>query len=100
NECRHTGGEQVMTTSQHNQRLGEIVSKPTYRVIDGISIRFTESDPGSTDALLLSPSPESVMAYEPTWSRLPETARLVANGLPGFGRLRAERRADVAARDG
>jgi len=75
-----------MTTSQQSQRLSEVAAKPTFRVIDGISIRFAESDPGGTDALLLSPWPESVMAYEPTWSRLAETAHLVAIDLPGFGR--------------
>src|SRR5215470_4185193 len=58
----------------------------TFRVIDGLSIRFVESDPRSADALLLSPWPESVMAYEPTWARLAEKAHLVAIDLPGFGR--------------
>jgi len=58
----------------------------TIRVIDGLSIRFVESDPRSADALLLSPWPESVMAYEPTWARLAEKAHLVAIDLPGFGR--------------
>ncbi len=61
-----------MTTGQQNQRLSEIEGKPTFRIIDGVSIRFVESDPGDSDALLLSPWPESVFAYEPTWSRLAE----------------------------
>jgi pimeloyl-ACP methyl ester carboxylesterase len=51
-----------------------------------VSIRFVESDPEDSDALLLSPWPESVFAYEPTWSRLAETTHLVAIDLPGFGR--------------
>lgn len=67
-----------------------IDSKPTYRVIDGLSIRFVESGTGCVDALLLSPWPESVFAYEPIWSRLAEKAHLVAIDLPGFGR--SERR--------
>ena len=71
---------------QHNQRMSEIAAKPTFRIIDGVSIRFVESDPGKSDALLLSPWPESVFAYEPTWSRLAETTHLVALDLPGFGR--------------
>ena len=75
-----------MTTRQQNQRLSEIAVKPTFRIIDGVSIRFVESDPANTDALLLSPWPESIMAYEPTWSRLAETTHLVAIDLPGFGR--------------
>jgi hypothetical protein len=43
-----------MTTRQQNQRLSEIAVKPTCRIIDGMSIRFVESDPVNTDALLLS----------------------------------------------
>jgi pimeloyl-ACP methyl ester carboxylesterase len=34
---------------------------------------------------LLSPWPESLFAYEPTWSRLAEHTHLVAIDLPGFG---------------
>ena len=75
-----------MTTSRQDYRLSEIAAKPTFRIIDGLSIRFVESGPGSSDALLLSPWPESVFAYEPTWSRLAEATHLVAIDLPGFGR--------------
>jgi pimeloyl-ACP methyl ester carboxylesterase len=75
-----------MTTRPQNQSLSQIAGKPTFRAIDGVSIRFVESDPKNTDALLLTPWPESVLAYEPTWSRLAETTHLVAMDLPGFGR--------------
>jgi pimeloyl-ACP methyl ester carboxylesterase len=75
-----------MTTHQESQHLSEIAVKPTFRIIDGVSIRFVESEPRDSDALLLSPWPESVLAYEPTWSRLAETTHLVAIDLPGFGR--------------
>ena len=75
-----------MTRRQQNQRLGEIAVKPTFRSIDGVSIRFVESAPASTDALLLSPWPESIMCYDPIWSRLAETAHLVAIDPSGFGR--------------
>jgi pimeloyl-ACP methyl ester carboxylesterase len=78
--------EGVMAARRRNQSLGEIAVKPTFRIIDGVSIRFVESDPGNTDALLLSPWPESIMAYEPIWLRLAETTHLVAIDLPGFGR--------------
>src|SRR5262245_45831992 len=78
-------GERVMTAHRQDQRLGEIAAKPTFRTIDGVSIRFVESDPRNADALLLSPWPESILAYEPTWSRLAETTHLVAIDLPGFG---------------
>ncbi len=59
-----------------------------FRVIDGLSIRFAESGPNATghdQALLLNPWPESLFAFEPTWPRLAEHARLVAIDLPGFG---------------
>jgi len=64
-------------------KSGDIAAKPTFRVIDGVPIRFVESDPGNSDALLLSPWPESVLAYEPTWPRLAETTHLVAIDPPG-----------------
>lgn len=53
-----------------------------------MTIRFVESERKGAqdgDALLLSPWPESLYAFEPTWSRLVEHARLVAIDLPGFG---------------
>src|SRR4030095_10363695 len=53
--------------------------------IDGLSIRYAESEDRDIHALLLSPWPESVFAFEPTWSRLAEHAHLVAVDLPGFG---------------
>jgi pimeloyl-ACP methyl ester carboxylesterase len=70
--------------------LRESAAKPTFRTIDGLSIRYVETESGRADALLLSPWPESVFAYEPTWSRLAEESHLVAIDLPGFGR--SERR--------
>jgi pimeloyl-ACP methyl ester carboxylesterase len=56
-----------------------------FRTIDGLSIRFAESDPRDDHALLLSPWPESLFAFEPTWARLAERTHLVAVDLPGFG---------------
>jgi pimeloyl-ACP methyl ester carboxylesterase len=72
------------------QPLREIAATPTFRTIDGVSVRLAESDAGMMDVLLLSPWPESVFAYEPIWLRLAEQAHLVAIDLPGFGR--SERR--------
>lgn len=77
-------------TDRHAQLLNEIGATPTFRTVDGVSIRFVESDRRDTDALLLSPWPESVFAYEPTWARLAEKTHLVAIDPPGFGR--SERR--------
>jgi pimeloyl-ACP methyl ester carboxylesterase len=75
-----------MTTHEQNQRLSEIAAKPAFRTIEGVSIRFVESDRRDSDALLLSPWPESILAYEPRWPRLAETTHLIAIDLPGFGR--------------
>lgn len=56
-----------------------------FRTIDGLSIRYAESEDLDDHALLLSPWPESLYAFEPTWLRLAERAHLVAVDLPGFG---------------
>jgi pimeloyl-ACP methyl ester carboxylesterase len=56
-----------------------------FRTIDGLSIRFAESKARDDHALLLSPWPESLFAFEPTWLRLSEHTHLVAIDLPGFG---------------
>jgi len=57
-----------------------------FRTIDGLSIRYAESqDQHNEHALLLSPWPESLLAFEPTWTRLAEHTHLVAIDLPGFG---------------
>jgi pimeloyl-ACP methyl ester carboxylesterase len=61
-----------------------------FRVIDGLSVRFAESKDGDEHALLLSPWPESLLAFEPTWTRLAEHAHLVAIDLPGFGHSQRE----------
>jgi len=56
-----------------------------FRVIDGLTVRFAQSEDGDDHALLLSPWPESLLAFEPMWARLAEHAHLVAIDLPGFG---------------
>ena len=56
-----------------------------FRTIDGLSIRFAESEHRDDHALLLSPWPESLLAFDPTWARLAEHTHLVAIDLPGFG---------------
>jgi pimeloyl-ACP methyl ester carboxylesterase len=56
-----------------------------FRVIDGLSVRFAESEDRDDHAILLSPWPESLLAFEPTWARLSENTHVVAIDLPGFG---------------
>ena len=69
--------------------------RPSIRVVDGLCIRYAESEARGQDALLFSPWPESIYAYEPTWSRLAERTHLVAIDLPGFGH--SERRDSLMA---
>lgn len=66
--------------------MSDIAREPTFRTIDGVSIRFVESARHHADALLLSPWPESVFAYEAMWSWLAHATHVVAIDLPGFGR--------------
>jgi pimeloyl-ACP methyl ester carboxylesterase len=56
-----------------------------FRVVDGLTVRFAQSEDRNDHALLLSPWPESLLASEPMWARLAEHAHLVAIDLPGFG---------------
>jgi len=67
--------------------------QPQYRTIDGVSIRFAESEQHEDHAILLNPWPESMFAWEQLWLRLSEQMHLVAIDLPGFGL--SERRADL-----
>jgi pimeloyl-ACP methyl ester carboxylesterase len=62
------------------------VIETRFRTIDGLCIRFAESEDRNDHALVLSPWPESLFAFEPTWLRLAEHTHLVAVDLPGFGR--------------
>jgi pimeloyl-ACP methyl ester carboxylesterase len=64
-----------------------------FATIDGLSIRFAESEQRDDHALLLNPWPESLFAFDPTWPRLAEDTHLVAIDLPGFGH--SERREEL-----
>jgi pimeloyl-ACP methyl ester carboxylesterase len=76
-----------------------VSSNPTINIqtktIDGLSIRFAESEPRDSDALLLSPWPESLLAFDQMWEPLAEHAHLVAIDLPGYGH--SEGREDLLA---
>jgi len=56
-----------------------------FRVIDGLTVRFAESADRGDHALLLSPWPESLLAFGPMWAHLAGQAHVVAIDLPGFG---------------
>ena len=64
-----------------------------FRDVDGLSIRYAESEPRQVDALLLSPWPESLFAFDRVWAKLAEHAHLVAVDLPGYGHT--DRRDDL-----
>ena len=65
-----------------------------FRTVDGLSIRFAESDEqGDEHALLFSPWPESLLAYASMWQTLTQNVHLIAVDLPGFGH--SEGREDV-----
>jgi pimeloyl-ACP methyl ester carboxylesterase len=60
--------------------------EPKFRTIDGVRIRYAESEgPPERTILLTSPWPESVYAYASVWATLAQHARLFAVDLPGFG---------------
>ncbi len=64
--------------------------------IDGLSIRYARAPrDGAETLLLLSPWPESIMAFLPTWASFTERYDVLAFDLPGFGR--SEGRPDVIA---
>ena len=56
-----------------------------FRTIDGLSVRFAESDEKDNHALLLGPWPESLLAFEQMWAGLAAHTHLVVVDLPGFG---------------
>jgi pimeloyl-ACP methyl ester carboxylesterase len=67
---------------------------PSQREADGLQIRYAESEGAADETiLLLNPWPESLFAWNTIWSRLAQTARLVAIDLPGFGQ--SEGRAEL-----
>lgn len=60
--------------------------KPEFLRLDGLSIRYATSHrPGAPVLLMLSPWPESIFAYRPSWAALAARFSLVAVDLPGFG---------------
>jgi pimeloyl-ACP methyl ester carboxylesterase len=58
----------------------------SYRPVDGVDVRVARSDGHRDETLILTcPWPESLYAFESTWSALSDQANLVAIDLPGFG---------------
>ena len=67
-----------------------------FKNIDGLQIRFAKNEKKDGDPiLLLSPWPESVYAFLPTWETFSDLGPVVAVDLPAFGR--SQSRPDVRA---
>jgi pimeloyl-ACP methyl ester carboxylesterase len=67
-----------------------------FRTIDGLRIRFAANNKKVGDPiLLLSPLPESILAFLPTWEMFSSLGPLVAVDLPAFGQ--SESRSDIRA---
>ncbi|HEY0702886.1 MAG TPA: alpha/beta hydrolase [Candidatus Acidoferrales bacterium] len=57
-----------------------------FKTIDGLRIRFATNDKkAGFPILLLSPLPESILAFLPTWDAFSALGRVVAVDLPAFG---------------
>jgi pimeloyl-ACP methyl ester carboxylesterase len=70
-----------------------------FKTIDGLQVRFATNDRKIGEPiLLLSPLPESILAYLPTWDAFSELGPLIAVDLPAFGL--SESRAGVRSPEG
>jgi pimeloyl-ACP methyl ester carboxylesterase len=67
-----------------------------FRTVDGLRIRFATNNKKDGDPiLLLSPLPESILAFLPTWETFSSLGPVVAVDLPAFGQ--SESRSDIRA---
>ena len=65
-----------------------------FATIDGLKIRYAISTGSFTEhVLLISPLPESILAFTPIWKELAESYNLIAIDLPGLGK--SESRMDL-----
>jgi pimeloyl-ACP methyl ester carboxylesterase len=70
--------------------------EPRFATIDGLRIRYATNEKRAGDPiLLLSPWPESIYAFLPTWDSFSELGPVIALDLPAFGL--SESRPDVRA---
>jgi pimeloyl-ACP methyl ester carboxylesterase len=77
-----------------NKKSG--LSEPKFKKIDGLQIRFaTNGRKDDNPILLLSPLPESILAFLPTWDMFSALGPVVAVDLPAFGH--SESRPDLRA---
>src|ERR1700728_2231555 len=83
---------EICMAGDNNTGLGSM----QFRTVDGLRIRFATNKKKDGDPiLLLSPLPESILAFLPTWEIFSALGPVVAVDLPAFGL--SESRADVRA---
>ncbi|MCP9274738.1 alpha/beta fold hydrolase [Mycolicibacterium arenosum] len=59
--------------------------RPLFTTVDDVRIRYAEGGSGPVDAILLSPWPETIYAYDRMWPTLTGHAHVVVVDPPGFG---------------
>jgi pimeloyl-ACP methyl ester carboxylesterase len=70
--------------------------EPQFATVDGLRIRYLKNEKKTGDpVLLLSPWPESIYAFLPTWETFSDLGPVTAVDLPAFGH--SESRPDVRA---
>jgi hypothetical protein len=67
--------------------LNRLSHQNQVKKIDGLSIRYAESEPRDVSAILLSPWPESLYTFEQMWSRLAGAPRRVSAAVRRAGTL-------------
>jgi pimeloyl-ACP methyl ester carboxylesterase len=78
--------ERRAQTTHCRQELRVKTIAISYQPVDDVDVRVAKSDGDRDQTLILtSPWPESLYAFESTWSALSQQANLVAIDLPGFG---------------
>jgi pimeloyl-ACP methyl ester carboxylesterase len=82
-----------------SNKNGQGLQDLQFKVVDGLRIRFATNGKRKGDPiLLLSPLPESILAFLPTWNTFSELGPLLAVDLPAFGL--SESRAGVRSPEG
>ncbi len=76
-----------MTTLIDTSHIPELCPiRPRFTAIDGVTIRYARTGrPGAEALLLLSPWPESILAFLPAWEAYSSRYEVLAIDLPGFG---------------
>lgn len=81
----------LLEWAQVSRPYGPVAMRAGFRTVNGVRIRYAESDgPPEQTVLLTSPWPGSMYAFAPIWPALADRFRVVAVDLPGFGGLEGQ----------